>query len=142
MLPLSNVVPGVVVCLLCSPLSSGMGHTSPYFNASMVSLQVSVSGSVGSPLTLTLADADGRSVTADTGDVLLQPAAKRPMSADDVVAAVGQLGDNVLTPESVDVSGLAYKQGWYGMATTCKFAVRVHLLGHAVTHLELHCMAY
>lgn len=70
-----------------------------------------MSGRVGCPLSLTLTDADGNTATADSGDVLLQPAAKRFMTHEDVLAAVGQLGDNVLMPASVDVSGLALDQG-------------------------------
>lgn len=48
---------------------------------------------------------------ADTGDVLLSAAVKRALSAVDVVAAVGQLGDNTLTPSDIDVSGLDLSQG-------------------------------
>jgi hypothetical protein len=74
-------------------------------------LQVRVSGSLGSPLQLQLTDPDGNTVTADTGSVLLQQAAQRPLSEADVVASVGQLGDNTLAPASVDVSGLLLDQG-------------------------------
>jgi hypothetical protein len=51
------------------------------------------------------------SVTADTSSLLLQQAAQRPMSEADVVANVGQLGDNTVAPASVDVSGLQLDQG-------------------------------
>lgn len=74
-------------------------------------LQVAVSGQLGQPLTLTVTDNDGHTASADSGDVVLQPASKRPMTHDDVVAAVGQMGDNVLTPAAIDVSGLALDQG-------------------------------
>jgi hypothetical protein len=72
---------------------------------------VHVSGSLGSPLQLQLTDPDGHTVTTDTGTVLLQQAAQRPLSEADVVASVGQLGDNTLAPASVDVSGLQLDQG-------------------------------
>jgi hypothetical protein len=74
-------------------------------------LQVHVSGSLGSPLQLQLTDPDGNTVTADTGSVLLQQATQRPLSEADVLAGVGQLGDNTLAPASVDVSGLQLEQG-------------------------------
>eukprot|EP00878_Enallax_costatus_P036252 GHUV01040652.1.p1 GENE.GHUV01040652.1~~GHUV01040652.1.p1 ORF type:complete len:219 (+),score=71.18 GHUV01040652.1:243-899(+) len=83
-------------------------------------MQVCVSGSLGSPLSLTLIDADSHTVTADTGAVLLQAAANRPLTRDDVVAAVGQLGDNTLTPADVDVSGLALEQGLFLPASAFK----------------------
>jgi hypothetical protein len=51
------------------------------------------------------------SAVADTGDVLLSPAIKRPLSEEDVVSAVGQLGDNTLAPADIDVSGLNLDQG-------------------------------
>jgi hypothetical protein len=57
------------------------------------------------------------SVTADTGSVLLQQAAQRPLSEADVVASVGQLGDNTLAPASVDVSGLQLDQGKHESVT-------------------------
>ena len=85
---------------------------SPNKKVVTASLQVSVLGSLDTALSLTLTDADGHSVTANTGSVLLQPAAKRPMTQDDVIAAVGQLGDNVLAPVNVNISGLALEQGW------------------------------
>jgi hypothetical protein len=43
-----------------------------------------------------------------------QAASNRALTAEDVVAAVGQLGDNSLAPAGVDVSGLALEQGGGG----------------------------
>lgn len=74
-------------------------------------LQVHVSGALGTALQLQLTDQDGNSVAADTGSVLLQQAAQRPLSEEEVAAAVGQLGDNTLIPSCVDVSGLQLQQG-------------------------------
>jgi hypothetical protein len=74
-------------------------------------LQVHVSGSLGHPLQLQLTDPQGNTVTADTGSVLLQQAAQRPLAEADVVASVGQLGDNTLAPACVDVSSLQLQQG-------------------------------
>lgn len=50
---------------------------------------------------------------ADTGDVLLSAAVNRALGEADVVAAIGQLGDNTLTPSAVDISGLDLSQGGY-----------------------------
>ncbi|KAF8065609.1 LHT2 [Scenedesmus sp. PABB004] len=86
-------------------------------------VQVAVSGAVGAPLALTLTDPAGNTVSADTGGVALARAAKRAMTADDVAAGVGQLGDNALAPASIDVSGLALDQGIFLPASAFK-AVR------------------
>jgi len=48
---------------------------------------------------------------ADTGDVLLSPAVKRTLSPADVVAAIGQLGDNTLAPADINMHDLALDQG-------------------------------
>jgi hypothetical protein len=48
---------------------------------------------------------------ADTGDVVLSLAVKRHLSEEDVVAAVGQLGDNTLAPAGIDVSELQLDEG-------------------------------
>jgi hypothetical protein len=50
-------------------------------------------------------------VVADTGEVLLSAAVKRALSEEDVTAAVGQLGDNTLTPADIDMSGLDLNSG-------------------------------
>ena len=54
------------------------------------------------------------SAEADTGGVVLSAAVKRALSPEDVVAAVGQLGDNTLAPAGVDMSGLDLDQGGFG----------------------------
>jgi hypothetical protein len=74
-------------------------------------LQVSVSGALGTPLQLQLTDGAGRTAVADTGEVCLSAAVNRALSEADVVAAIGQLGDNTLAPSAVDVSGLDLSQG-------------------------------
>lgn len=51
---------------------------------------------------------------ADTEDVLLSAAVTKALSEADVVAAVGQLGDNTLTPAHIDMSGLCLDQGECG----------------------------
>jgi len=75
-----------------------------------VPVSVCVSGEQGSPLVLTLSDDAGNVATAAT-DVPLQPAQQRSMTAADVERGVGQLGDNVLLPTGLDLSGLALSQG-------------------------------
>jgi hypothetical protein len=71
---------------------------------------VRASGRVGAPLTLELADAEGHAASASTA-VALQAAAKRPLSAEDVAAAVGQLGENTLAVGELDLSGLDLATG-------------------------------
>lgn len=70
-----------------------------------------MTGSLGTPLQLQLTDPQGNTASADTGDIQLQAASKRALTAADVEAAVGQLGDNSLAPAGIDLSGLALDQG-------------------------------
>jgi putative protease len=76
-----------------------------------VPVAVAVSGAIGKPLQLQLTDDQGLVAVADTGEVLLQPAKQRVMSERDVVEGVGQLGDNVLQPKTLDMTGLQLDQG-------------------------------
>lgn len=70
-----------------------------------------VSGRLGEPLRMQLTDADGICTAASTAPVVLQAASSRPMTSADVESAVGQLGDNTLTPAGIDLSGLDLEQG-------------------------------
>lgn len=77
-----------------------------------VPVRVAVSGAVGRPLTLTLRDAAGNEASGSTA-VPLSSARQRPLTAEDVLRAIGELGDNVLTvPDGgVDLSALDLAQG-------------------------------
>eukprot|EP00775_Hariotina_reticulata_P002853 gene2853-3146_t len=86
-------------------------------------VQVVVSGSLGELLQVQLTDADGNCVAASTDPVVLQAASSRPMTSADVESAVGQLGDNTLTPAGIDLSGLDLEQGLFLPASAFK-AVR------------------
>lgn len=69
-----------------------------------------MTGRLGSPLVLHLADEQGNTASAATA-LPLQPAQQRAMSEEDVVKGVGQLGDNVLMPVEVDTSGVDVEAG-------------------------------
>ena len=58
----------------------------------------------------TCSDSDGRKAEAKT-ELSLQAASKRPLSAEDIERAVGQLGDNLLGIGSLDLSGLDLAAG-------------------------------
>jgi hypothetical protein len=90
-------------------------------------IAVTIRGELGQPLQLELTDAAGRRAVADTGDQLLQAARKAPMTQQDVIAAVGQLGDNTLAPASWDLTGLRLDQGGCGWG--CPHAPRLGVFG-------------
>lgn len=81
---------------------------------------VAVHGSLGSPLSLTLTDPDGRRVAAAT-EVPLAAAARRPLAAEDVVRALGPtLGsDTLAVGGEVDVSGLDLAAGGLPYRKAC-----------------------
>jgi hypothetical protein len=83
--------------------------------ARKLAVAVTICGELGQPLQLELVDAAGRRAVADTGEQVLQAARKAPMTQQDVMAAVGQLGDNSLAPASWNLTGLRLDQGgWVG----------------------------
>ncbi|GFH25184.1 DUF3656 domain-containing protein, partial [Haematococcus lacustris] len=79
--------------------------------SAMRSLPVSarVSGKIGSALNLTLRDDAGFEVCALT-NMALSAASKRPLTVDDIAAGLGQLGDNALSLDSLDTTGLDIAQ--------------------------------
>ena len=112
---LPNISPGDLVWKNLDPVLEGeIRKTYDGLSATAcrkVPVAVAVSGAIGKPLQLQLTDDQGLVAVADTGEVVLQPAKQRGMSEKDVWEGVGQLGDNVLQPASLDMSGLQLQQG-------------------------------
>lgn len=57
--------------------------------------------------------------------LIMQAAANRALTADDINKAVGQLGDNVLLPVNIDQSKLCLEQGEAVANGLCGFADRL-----------------
>lgn len=90
----------------------------PAAAARRLAIAAAVAGRLGGPLTLTLTDPEGRSVTAASA-MPLTAAARRPMSGDDVVRTLGPtLGEGTLRLDGeVNMTELELDAGGWGLAS-------------------------
>ena len=70
----------------------GTTHLEPRLAARPVAVKLSVSGSLGEPLTLCMRDQDGNDVSVE-GSVALQRATGKPLDGEKIRKAIGTLGD-------------------------------------------------